>query len=96
MNLVIDTVRLTADGAVGVSGKPMRVYWVMLVSGATASTTSLKNGTSTSGTAYAQVDGKANEGVLINFAGGMRFPSGCYMDTDANISYATIGCTREF
>ena len=32
MNLVIDTVRLTADGAVGVSGKPMRVYWILCVS----------------------------------------------------------------
>jgi len=96
MNLMIDTVRLAADGAVGVSGKPMRIYWIHLVSGATASTTSLKNGTSTAGTAYCQVDGKANEGVLLNFAGGMRFPDGCFMDTDANISYATIGCTREF
>jgi len=47
------------------------------------------------GTAYVQVDGKANEGVLLNFAGGVRFASGCFMDTDANISYATIGCTRD-
>jgi hypothetical protein len=96
MNLVTDTKRLTADGVVGQSGKPTRVYWILLVSGSTGSTTSLKNGTSGTGTAYVQVDGKANEGVLLNFAGGVRFPDGCYMDTDANISYATIGCTTEF
>ena len=95
MNLVIDTVRLTADGVVGKSGSPTRVYWILLVSGATASTTSLKNGTTTGGTAYVQVDGRENEGVLLNFAGGVRFPDGCFMDTDANISYATIGCTTE-
>ena len=96
MNLVIDTVRLAADGVVGQSGKPTRVYWIHLISGGTASTTSLKNGTSTAGTAYCQVNGKANEGVLLNFAGGMRFPGGCFLDTDANISYATVGCTTEF
>ena len=96
MNLVIGNTRLTADGLVGTSGKPIRVYWVHLVSGATASTTTLKNGTGTGGTAYCQVDGVASSGVLLNFAGGMRFPDGCYMDTDANISYAVIGYTEEF
>lgn len=95
MNLTIDTKRLTADGVVGPSGKAMRVYWIHLVSGSTASTTTLKNGSTTGGTAIIQVDGTADQGVTLNFAGGVRFPDGCYMDTDANISYATIGCTRE-
>ena len=96
MNLVIGDVRLTADGLVGTSGKPIRVYWIHLVSGATLSTTTLNNGTGADDTAYVQVDGVANQGVLLNFAGGCRFPDGCYMNTDANIEYALIGYTEEF
>ena len=95
MNLVPGTLRLAADGLVGTSGKPIRVFSVHLVSGATASTTSFKNGTSTGGTAYLQVDGVISKGVTLNIAGGMRFPAGCYMDTDANISYCTIVYTEE-
>jgi len=93
--MLIGTQRLTKDGSVGVSGKPVRVYWIHLVSGATASTTSFKNGTSTAGTAYIQADGLVSKGVTLNFAGGVLFPSGCYMDTDANISYCTVGFTME-
>jgi hypothetical protein len=95
MNLLPGATRLTADGLVGTSGKPIRVFAVHLVSGATASTTTLKLGTSTAGTAYLQVDGLASQGVTINIAGGLRFPTGCYMDTDANISYCVIVYTEE-
>ena len=96
MNLVIGNTRITADKVVGTSGKPIRVYWVHLISGASASTLILKNGTSTGGTAYIQVDGSATSGVLLNFAGGCRFPDGCFADVDANISYAMVGYTEEF
>ena len=95
MNLLIGNTRLTADGLVGTSGKPIRIYWIHLVSGGSASTTTLKNGTGTGGTAFLQVDGIASSAVNVSFAGGVRFPDGCYMDTDANISYCTIGYTEE-
>lgn len=95
MNLVPGITRLTADGAVGTSGRAIRVFSIELISGATASTTSFKNGTSTAGTAYAQVDGLANSSVVVNYAGGKLFPSGCYMDTDANISYCTVVYSEE-
>lgn len=96
MNLMIGSTRLTADGLVGTSGQPVQVYWVHLVSGGTASITSLNDGTSATDTAFIQIDGKANESVTLNFAGGVRFPSGCFMNTDANISYCNIGFTEEF
>lgn len=96
MNLVPGTVRLTEDSLVGTSGKPIRIFSIHLVSGGTLSTTTFKNGTSTSGTAWVQVDGLASSGVTLNFAGGVRFPAGCYMDTDANISYCTVTYTEEF
>lgn len=95
MNLVPGSTRLTSDGAVGTSGKPIRVFTAHLVSGGTASTTILRNGTGTGDTAYAQIDGTSSEGVTVSFAGGLRFPSGCYMDTDANISYCTFVYTEE-
>ena len=96
MNLVPGVQRVTADIAVGTSGKPIRVFSVHLISGATASTLLLKNGTGTGDTAYAQVDGIASAGSTLNFNGGLRFPNGCYADVDANISYATICYTEEF
>jgi len=96
MNLLPGTQRITADIAVGTSGKPIRVFAVHLVSGASDSTLIFLNGTSTANTTYCQVDGVANEGVTLNFAGGMRFPAGCFADVDANINYATVVYTEEF
>ena len=95
MNMVPGVTRLTEDGLVGSSGVPIRVFSIHLVSGATASTTSFNNGTAVGDTAYAQVDGIASKGVTLSFAGGLRFPAGCYMNTDANISYCTIVYTEE-
>lgn len=95
MNVLPGNQRVTADVAVGTSGNPIRVYSIHLVSSSTASTTTLKNGTTTSGTAYLQVDGIASQGVTINIAGGMRFPGGCFVDADANISYAIVVYTEE-
>ena len=96
MNLVPGSTRLTADGLVGSSGNPIRVFSIHLISGATASTTTFNNGTLVGDTAYAQVDGIASKSVTLNFAGGLRFPAGCYMNTDANISYCVITYTEEF
>lgn len=94
MNLLPGVTRLTADGAVGTSGRKIRVYSVHLVSGASNSTCTLKLGTSTSGTAYIQIDGVASTAVTLNFNGGILFPTGCFLDADANISYATICYTE--
>lgn len=90
MNVFIGTQKVTADSVIGTSGKAIKVYGVHLVSGGTASTCTLKNGTSTSGAAYAQIDGTASVGVTISFNGGKYFPAGCFFDADANISYATV------
>ena len=95
MNLLPGTVRLTADGVVGASGQPMRVYSVHLISGGSASTCTLENGTTSSGTIYAQIDGTASMGVTINFAGGLLFPNGCFLDADANITSCVIVCSSE-
>ncbi len=96
MNLVPGSQRLTADGVVGTSGNPIRVFHIHLNSGATASTTLFRNGTGTGDTEYIQVDGLSSKSVNVGFTGGLRFPAGCYMDTDANIDYCTVCYTEEF
>lgn len=77
---------LTADGVVGISGKPVRVYSLNVVSGATAGVVKLYHGTAASGD-YSEVVGTANQGQSFDFgACGKYFPSGCYADLGANIT----------
>lgn len=90
MNLLPGTQRITADSAIGPSGKPIRLFCVSLVSGGTASVLSLLDGTSTGGTQFVSITGTVSTGTVINFAGGMRFPNGLYADVDTNISSATF------
>ena len=96
MELVPGSVRITADGAIGTSGKPVRIYSISLISGGTASVLSLLDGTSAAGTQQVSLTGTASTGMIANFAGGLRFPSGCYADVDGNISSATIVFNQEF
>lgn len=96
MNLVPGTQRVTADIAIGTSGKPIRVFCVNLISTTTASTITFYNGISAAGTAFEQIDGIASQSLTKNYAGGLRFPSGCFVDVDANISYMTVVYSEEF
>ena len=82
--------RKTADGAVGPSGTPIRVYSGTILSGATAGKLILKNGTGIADDAYTYQIGVANGSVTVNFEGGLRFPDGCYYDHDSNASASII------
>ena len=99
MNLLPGATRVTAltaavATAIGVSGKPTRVFSVHLVS-LTAADIGFRNGTSDSGTKYLTINGTANKGITVNFEGGVLFPSGCYLTSDLNLDYATIVATTE-
>ncbi len=99
MNLLPGTQQYVgdADAVVGVSGKPKRIFSVEVISSSSAATVKLFNGTdNTAGNQYAQVDGIANQSVIINYAGGKRFPAGCFVDTGANNAYSTVVYTEEF
>lgn len=97
MNLMPGSQRITADSAIGPSGKPIRLYSVSLISGAGGgSVLSLLDGTSASGTQYVSITGTANTGLVTNFAGGLRFPDGLFADVDSNISSATFVFDNEF
>jgi len=72
------------SGVVGVSGKAKMVYAITIISGATASTATLRNGSNGSATIYIQQTGTINQGVTFNFQEGFFFPSGCYFSDDGN------------
>lgn len=81
--------RITGDAQIG-SG-PVAIFGINLISGGSASTLALKNGTDTTGTIVIQEKGTASQGVSFSYGGnGIVFPSGCFADADANISAATI------
>ncbi len=101
MNLVPGVQRITASGSIGPTGtvnvpRPIRLFSVSLISGGTASTLTLRDGLSASGTANEQVDGNASQSVTKNYAGGLRFPNGLFASVDTNISYATFSFSEEY
>lgn len=89
------TVVKTADGIVGVSGKPVRIFAVNNVSGGTAGDVVLRNGTTAAGTVYVQLTGTANAGTAWDFHEGVLFPDGCFYDHDSNNTFATITYSQE-
>ena len=98
MNLLPGTQQIVGDGdiAIGQSGKPVRVFSIELISGATASTVLTFNGIAiVAANQYGQVDGLASKSVVINYAGGRRFPAGCFLQTDANSAFTIVTFTQE-
>ena len=82
---------LTADGAVGIIGKPTRIFsatWIC--DGATNVNLVLRNGSSASGTVYVQQAGTNAKSVTQNWHNGLLFPSGCFFDIDGDVASATI------
>lgn len=87
------SVRLTGDGVVGPSGKAIRLYSVVAMSGAGgAGTLVLRNGTADTATAYVTEDATAaSKSKTYNFGtSGLVFPGGCFFDIDANIAAAVF------
>lgn len=92
------SIRLAADGVVGVSGKPVRVYSVVMLSGSGgAGELVLRNGAAATADIYVKEDGTAaSHTKTYNFCGGLTFPAGCFFDIDSNtdavvINYEQLG-----
>lgn len=83
---------VSSDSVIHSSGTPIAVYGLNLVSGAGGgSKVILRNGTTSAGTAVITYTGVTSEGKSDFFGGvGVVFPSGCFVDTDANIESCTI------
>lgn len=87
--------RLTADGVVGTSGKPIRVYEVTWLSGTTAGYVGLRNGTGTASDLQYYCDGTASKSKTESFNEGLLFPDGCYCDVDANVTWVVVTFVKE-
>ena len=83
--------KITADGVIGVSGKPIRLFGYTQLSAATGSGLVIfYNGSSASGTELFRRSGTANGTITVDFgASGMFFPAGLYLDIDADVTNVT-------
>ena len=98
MNLLPGTQYVTMNTTLGTQGDIVRIFSIEVISGDTSGgILKLYNGISSSGTnKYIQVDGATSRAVDKSFAGGIRFPSGCWIAVDTMTVSATIVYTEEF
>lgn len=91
MSLPIGSQKVTSDIAVGVSGKKIRLYGLIVRSTAGgAAVVNVYNGTSTSGVLTDIVDvSAASTTTRVMYAGGLYLGSGCFIDVDTNTSFVT-------
>jgi hypothetical protein len=91
------SIRITAAGVVGVSGKAVRIFGFTTRSGGGGpGTVTLYNGTSTGGTEKYIFQGNTDSSADKAFGvEGKFFPAGCYADLDANISYVDFDYLQE-
>ncbi len=90
MGLPIGTQKVIADGVVGVSGKPVRVFGFIVSADSSGAVVAVYDGTSTGGTLYDSLVGAASVCTRIAYPGGLFFPDGCYLDIDAHTTYVTV------
>jgi hypothetical protein len=84
------TARLTADGVIGTSGKPIRITSIVVHSAGTGGVVQLRNGTSGTDTEFDEINGTANVSKRVEYEGGLFLPDGGYYDEDANVVYSVI------
>ncbi len=86
------SVRLTGDGVIGVSGKPIRVFTAVSFSGAGGNgDLVLRNGTSDTATAYITESGASSHSKIFTFGEkGLLFPNGCFFDKDTHIDAVVV------
>lgn len=84
------------DAIVGASGKPVRVFYVEAISDSTATTVILRNGTTTGGTVFSQIDGTISKSASRYYGThGLLFPNGLFADVDAHTASLTIAWEQQ-
>ena len=94
----IGTVLKAADGVVGISGKPVRIYAINVLSGGTAGQIKLYNGTAATDTLYVhQVCPTVSTGNQFTYPKGILFPAGCFYEevVDANVTSTLVAFAQE-
>lgn len=81
--------RVTANGVVGVSGKPVRIYGYTMRSGAGGpGVVQLFDGASNAGNERWAGQGNMDSGSIVSFGErGKFFPTGSYCQIDGNVTY---------
>ena len=88
---MIGSKRFTADGVVGISGSPVRVFNVEMLNDASVGELVLRNGTADSATIYVKKNGATvSDTDTYSWQGGLLFPDGCFFDKDTNTVAAVI------
>ena len=82
--------RITADGVLILSGQPVYVYGMHIVSGNTSGTVRLRGGTVVGDPIKVQETGVTLEGATFDYGQGHYFPDGCYVDVDANVTSVDV------
>lgn len=87
---------ITEDGVLSTSGEPVIIYGINILSGGGgAGVVNLRTGTAVSGAIIIQEKGTTGQGKSFSYGGvGITFPSGCYVDVDANVTSVTINFKR--
>lgn len=88
---------VTSDGVVGVSGSPVRIFSIhILSSGGGAAVVSLRSGTAVSGTIRITETGTVSTGKTFTYGEyGYLFEAGCYCDVDANTTSVAVQYEQE-
>jgi len=81
---------VTADGIIGRSGKPVRIYHIHIISGGTAGVVAFRNGTLVTDTIWLQETGTASTGATFDYSEGFLLPGGCFVDVDANVTSVAV------
>lgn len=83
---------ITADGVVAAAGQAVRIFSVHIISGGGgAAAVSLRTGSVVGGAIWITETGTVSTGKTFNYGfQGLLFPSGCFVDVDANTTSVTI------
>ena len=85
------TETLTADGVIGISGKPVRIYSAYWVKGAGTEPLVIRSGTTASGTIIISHASIASTGNFLDLGSeGILFPDGAFFDIATALTTATI------
>ena len=90
------TKQLTASGEVGATGKPVRVFLIVALSGGTAGVSTFKNNGSSGTTLFTATCATVSTDNIFNLGNrGMLFPLGCYWTKDANTTDVKVSYENE-
>lgn len=87
---------ISADGVVGTSGKPVRVFTIHILSGGGgAAVVALRAGTAVGGTIQVQETGTVSTGKTFDYGmHGFYFPTGCFVDVDTNTTSVLVSYSQ--